>query len=59
MNLKKNNVGTKEKSPKQSLASAEDLTVKPHEGRDSIYHHRSDYIWMEIYIFFWLPDNLT
>ena len=35
MNLKERDVGTKEKSSKEGLASAKDLTVKLHEGRDS------------------------
>ena len=35
INLKERNLGTKEKSPKQGLDSAEDLTVKLNEGRDS------------------------
>ena len=36
-NLEERNVGTKEKSPKQSLASAKDLTIELPEG-----HHRLD-----------------
>ena len=43
MNLKERNVGTKEKSSKEGLASAKGLTVKLHEGRDSTFH-RLDYI---------------
>ena len=43
MNLKERNLGTKEKSPKQGIASAKDLTVKLNEGRDSTYD-RLDYI---------------
>ena len=57
INPKETNVGTKERSPKNGLASAKDLTVKLHEGRDSTYH-RLDYMWMERF-FFSLPDNLT
>ena len=43
INRKERNLGTKEKSPKQSITSAKDLTVKLNEGRDSTYH-RLDYI---------------
>ena len=43
INLKERNLGTKEKSPKQGLASAKNLTVNLNEGRDLIYH-RLDYI---------------
>ena len=32
-NLKERNVGRKEKSSKESLASSKDLNVKLHEGR--------------------------
>ena len=35
-------MGTKEKSPKQGISRAKDLTVKLHEDRDSTYH-RLDY----------------
>ena len=54
---KERNVGAKEKSSKDGLASSKDLNVKVHESRDSTYH-RLDYIWMKKY-FFRLPDNLT
>ena len=48
-------MGTKEKSPKQGLTSAKDLTVKLHEGRDLTYH-RLDFMWLERF-FFSLADN--
>ena len=35
MNLKERNVGTKEKSSKEGLSRAKDLTVKLHEGRNT------------------------
>ena len=35
INLKEMNVGTKEKSSKESLASSKDLNVKLHKGRNS------------------------
>ena len=37
-NLEKMNVGTKEKSPKQGLTSAKDLTIELPERRESPYH---------------------
>ena len=40
-NLKEKNVGTKEKSHKQGLTSAENLTIELPEGRESPYY-RSD-----------------
>ena len=36
-NLKERNVGTKWKSPKQSLTSARDLTIELPEGREFIF----------------------
>ena len=59
INLKERNVGPKEKSPKQGLASAKDQTVKQHEGRDSTYHRLAYNIWMERFVSFCLPHNLT
>ena len=37
-NMEEINVGTKEKSPKQGLTSAEDLTIEFFDGRESPYH---------------------
>ena len=37
-NMEEKNVGTKEKSPKQALTSAKDLTIELPEGRESPYH---------------------
>ena len=37
-NMEERNVGTKGKSPKQGLTSAEDLTIDLPEGREYPYH---------------------
>ena len=36
--MEERNVGTKEKSPKQGLTNANDLTIEHLKGRESPYH---------------------
>ena len=37
-NLEERNVGAKEKSPKQNITNAKDLSIELPEGRESSYH---------------------